>query len=480
MKIKSLKRIGLAITPKKYFSLGFFNLPCLIILPLLWSCATKTVQSDLPFEAPEDFSDSGTVEMPEEWWLSFNDPQLNEVVNHALDSNLNPVAALKRYEAAQAVVDRESANLFPQLSGFIQSAFSRPEPDFVGGENVQFGLRASYEVDVWGRIRALVDAEQYRAEAAFNDMRAAAISLSADIATVWYRLEASAVQLQILQQQLETNQKILKLIRARFGSGQIRAVDILRQQQLVESTRQEKAIEETRLGLLKNQLAILMGETPQKLQQPKLDSLPDLPPLPETGIPAELITRRPDIQASFSALKAADRELAAAISNQYPRLTLNTNLSFRSNNFENLFDNYAYSLAGNLLAPIFYGGQLSAEVDRTEAVKDQRFYEYGQTVLVAFREVEDALIQENKQHEIIEALAQQANLADKVGRQLRVEYFNGLSDYLAVLTALNQEQQLRRDLVTARLNLLEFRISLYRALAGGFEIRPKTEEEPIN
>lgn len=480
MKENSLTSLTHDSPGRNNFYYLIFHLLCLLIFQLLISCATKTVQSDLPYITPDTFSNTGNVEIPEEWWLSFDDPQLNEVINQALDSNLNLITALKRYEAAQAIVDRESSSLFPQASGFIQSAFSRPEPDFVGGENVQFGLRANYEVDVWGRIRALVDAEQYRAEAAFNDMRAAAISLSAEITTVWYRMEAANIRLRLLQGQVETNRKILKLIRARFGSGQIRAVDILRQQQLIASTQQQQYAVETQLSLLKNQLAVLMGKTPQNLQNPKLDSLPKLPALPDTGIPAELITRRPDVQASFNALKAADRELAAAISNQYPRLTLNTNLSFRSNNFENLFDNYAYSLAGNLLAPIFYGGQLSAEVDRTEAVKDQRFYEYGQTVLVAFREVEDALVQENKQLEIIEVLTQQVNLADKASQQLRVEYFNGLSDYLAVLTALNQEQQLRRDLVIARLNLLEFRISLYRALAGGFEIRPETEVEPIN
>ncbi len=464
----------------KRLKLFSFNLLGLLIIQFCWGCATKTVQTDLPFETSGQFSDTGTLEMPEEWWLSFDDQQLNEVVNFALDSNLTLRAALKRYEAAQALVDRESSSLFPEISGFIQSAFSRPEPDFVGGENVQFGLRASYEVDVWGRLRALVDAEIYRADAILYDMKAASILLSADVATIYYRLEASTVQQQILQQQIETNQMILKLIRARFGSGQIKAVDILRQEQLVESTSQQKSMVEMRIGLLKNQLAIFLGSAPQNLQQPILDSLPDLPPLPKTGIPAELITRRPDVQASFSTLKAADRELAAAISNQYPRLTLNTNLSFRSNNFENLFDNYAYSLAGNLLAPIFYGGRLSAEVDRTEAVKDQLFYEYSQTVLVAFREVEDALVQENNQVDVIDALEQQVNLADKVSRQLRMEYFNGLSDYLAVLTALNQEQQLRRDLITAKLNLLEFRIALYRALAGGFELSAEIEEEPVN
>jgi outer membrane protein TolC len=176
-------------------------------------------------------------------------------------------------------------------------------------------------------------------------------------------------------------------------------------------------------------------------------------------------------------LQAADRDVAAAITAQYPRFTITTSVQARSNNFENLFSNWAYSLGGNLLAPIFYGGRLSAEVDRTEAVMDEQLYLYGQSVLVAFREVEDALIQEQKQVERIGIIAKQLELAKQSYEQLQIEFINGFSEYLDVLTALNAEQQLRRDLVDARLNLIEFRIALYRSLAGGFETPRETPRE---
>lgn len=155
--------------------------------------------------------------------------------------------------------------------------------------------------------------------------------------------------------------------------------------------------------------------------------------------------------------------------NQYPRLSVSASTSLRSNNFKSIFKDWAYSFAGNLFAPIFYGGELNAEIDRNEAVKNQRLYEYGQAVLTAFREVEDALIQEQKQLERIEVIEEQIDLIRQSYEQLRVQYFNGAGNYLDVLTALDQEQQLRRDLLAANLTLLEFRIALYRALAGNFE-----------
>ena len=197
--------------------------------------------------------------------------------------------------------------------------------------------------------------------------------------------------------------------------------------------------------------------------------LPNLPPLPETGIPAELIQRRPDVKGSFKRLLAADRDLAMAISNKYPRVTLSASVSTAAYNVEDLFNDWGRSLAGNLLAPIFQGKELSAEADRAEAIKKQRLYEYGETILTAFREVEDALIRETKQVESIQSLEQQVELVVKTNEQLRMEYLNGMSNYLDVLTSLHEEQQLRRDLLNAKLSLLEYRIALYRSLAGDFE-----------
>ncbi len=439
------------------------------MLLLLSACAPKIPNIEPPVGPPERFSYSGAEVVPDRWWTAFEDPQLNVLIDSALANNLDLAAIWQRFKAARAVAKREGADLWPQVEASAQSALSRPEPDFAGGENVQLGVSASYEFDLWGRIRTAVQAEKFRATASLSDYRTAAISLSSEIASTWYRLLASKKQLSLAEEQIETNENITKSIRARFGSGQVRAVDILRQLQLLESTKDQKIVFETNVRLLENQLAVLLGNAPGAILETSEMDFPALPPLPETGLPLELLRRRPDVQSAYDLLLAADMEMASAVRSKYPRLTTRLAGQLRANDFSSLFENWAYSLAGNLLAPLFYGGRLSAEVDRTEAVKNQRLYQYGQTVLTAFRETEDALVQDIKQKERIAILGKQVELAQKTNRQLRLEFLNGLSPYLDVLLALDQEQQLRRDMIEAEAEQLEIRISLYRALAGGFE-----------
>ncbi|WP_017732182.1 TolC family protein [Nafulsella turpanensis] len=452
-------------------------LPVFFLLSLI-ACTPETSKVALPLEPPEAFSLSGESEAPERWWRTFNDPELNTMLSHALDSNFSLMIAWQRFKAAEAVVDRESSYLFPDIEASLQGGTSYPQPDFVGGENIRFGLSSAYEADIWGRIRARIEAEEFRAEASFFDYRAAAVSLSAEVAQTWYQLLATWQQLEIVERQIETNEKILELIRARFGSGMVRGVDILRQEQLLEAGREQLILLESRIEVLEHQLTVLLGLPPTDEMDYLPDTLPALPPLPATGIPAELIQRRPDVQVAFLLLKAADREVAAAISDQYPRFSISGAVSARANSAEALFQDWAYSLAGNLLAPLFYGGRLSAEVERSRAVKEQLLYEYGQTVLFALQEVEDALVLERKQQERIEVLIEQLELAEQTYEQLQIEYFNGLRDYLDVLTALDQEQELRRNLVSAKLALIEYRIALYQALSGGFETEREPEDEP--
>ncbi len=176
--------------------------------------------------------------------------------------------------------------------------------------------------------------------------------------------------------------------------------------------------------------------------------------------------RRPDVQSAFLVLQAADRELASAISDRYPRLTLQVSATSAGDSADQLFDDWVTAFGGDLLAPLFRGGALSAEVERREALKRQRLYEYGQTMLEALREVEDALILEQRQRQGLASLEQQVNLAQRSYEQLQVQYLNGAANYLDVLSALNQVQQLQRERLSARLTLVDYRIALYRALAG--------------
>lgn len=449
-----------------------YTLFCYFMSWWLAGCSPKVATVKLPIDTLHTFSLPGETAAPDRWWVAFEDPQLNALIDSALEQNLPLNTAWYQLEEAGALIDIASSLRWPQVFLELRSGISRPVPDFVGGENTQLSLGASYEADLWGRIRYSVQAEEYRFKASYYDYKTAAVSLSGEIAVSWFRLKTLRQQQLLIKEQLETNQQVLALIRARFASGQVRGVDILRQQQLIAATKEQLILLEAQTATLRNQLSVLLGKPPG--DTPRVSpQFPDLPPLPKTGLPLQLINRRPDVLSAFYRLQASDRELAAALSNKYPRLNFSLTAAIRSNTWENLIQSQAVSLAGGLLAPVFFGGRLNAEVNRADAFRQQLLNEYGQTVLLAFQEVEDALIRETKLLEQIDVVEEQLKLAEKTFDQLRMEYLNGSIPYLDVLVTLGQQQQLRRDLLDARLAVLETRIALYRALAGGFE----TEKE---
>ena len=458
-----------SISFRKIFGAGYCPSVFLIILLFLGSCSPRLTTPEPPIEEPEPFLTSGTAAIPDEWWTAFDDPTLNELVEEALRENLALAGNWEEFRAALAIVDRESSFLFPEISGVGGYSTERRNGNSVEPDQFEAGLSASYELDLWGRVRAGIQAEEFRAEATLNDYQAAAMTLSAETSLTWYRLVTARKQLALVREQIATNEDIIRLIRARFTSGQVRAVDILRQEQLLQSTRAEEVFYETQVELLENELAVLLGNPPQNSMQIKGDSLPELPPLPATGLPLELIRQRPDVRQAYHLVLAADREVAEAIRSKYPRISIDAGILSSSGNVGNLFQNWAYSLAGNLIAPLFYGGRLEAEVDRTEALKNQRLFQYGQTVLLAFQEVENALFRELKQAEALEILERRVELAQTTTQQLRLEYLNGISNYLEVLLSLDQEQELQREYLEARLVQIENRIALYRALAASFE-----------
>ena len=446
---------------------------------MLAGCSVPARTVSDPVDPPAAFSRTGTAALPERWWTALGDEGLNDAIDQALTSNFDLRTAWERLMEARAVADREAALLFPALDvsadGRVTRTTGDAERDDAGvgddeaTETLQLGPAVAYEVDLWGRIRSSVQAERLRARATFADYQTAALSLSAEIARTWAQLAEAQNQVALIESQIETNATVLQLIENRFRLGLVRAVDILRQRQLVEATREQRVVAEAERQVLVHQLAVLLGRPPQEGAGTQPEDLPDLPPLPATGVPLDLIQRRPDVQSAFLYLQAADRDVAAAIRDQFPRLTLTASATSEVPAASALFQRWVTSFAGNLLAPIFYGGELRAEVDRTQAVRQQRLFEYGQTVLIAFQEVEDALVLEVRQRERIDLLEDQLALADQAYEQLRFQYLNGTSNYLEVLTALDEVQVLRRDLLSARLTLVDQRIALYRALAGSFD-----------
>ena len=177
------------------------------------------------------------------------------------------------------------------------------------------------------------------------------------------------------------------------------------------------------------------------------------------------------------AVLGQDRALASAIAAQYPRVSLSAGLSTSSAQVRDLFDNWAANLAGNVAQPLLDGGRLAAEAQRNRAVLSEKVHAYGQTVLEALREVEDALAQEAGQRAYLASLADQLASADAVIERTRASYLNGQLDYLRVLEALTSRQNLERTYLTARREAIEYRVGLHRALAGALELeRPALAE----
>lgn len=430
-------------------------------------CANPGSPGPLPLQEAPDFTESGSGQVPDRWWTAFNDAPLDSEIEQALTDSFTIEAAWQRLAAARAVTQRESAALLPVLDGFAE-ADKRWANEASDSQNVAFGLEAAYEVDLWGRIESQVEAAEFRQRATLADYQTAALTLSAEITRTWYRLAQARMELALVNEQVEVNNKVLTVLKKRFAAGQILSSDVLQQTQLLEATQEQVIVVESRIAVLRNLLAVLSGKPAQSEVEMPPARLPDLPAVPDTGLPSTLIERRPDIQRAFLTLQAADRDLASAVSDQYPRIFLTGSIQTATETPEDLFKAWIASLAGQVVAPIFDGGRRRAEVERTEAVAKQRLAEYGQTVLVAFAEVENALVRNRFQIERLESIEEQLVLARQTYDQLLTQYLNGVTDYLSVLTALNAEQRLQRDQLAARLSLVEFRIELYRALAGRF------------
>ena len=455
-----------------------------VLLLAIWAmlftgCSTAMHAVRAPVAAPARFSESGTAPLPDKWWESFEDPVLNGLIDQALTNNFDLKTAWDRLSQAEAMARSAGADLFPALdadAGAAQTRF-REDGRTSSSRDYTLGLTASYELDLWGRIRASRDAAAFKAQASAQDLRAAALTLSAQVAGTWYQLVEQYGQLDMLDAQITTNAQVLELVTAQFRTGQVGIADMLQQRQLVESNLGEKTQVTAQVKVLDHQLAILLGLPPGQLATPRVAALIDLPPMPQTGLPAELINRRPDIRSAYYTVQAADSDLAGAIADRFPRLSLTAGVDTSGAHTRDLFDNWLATLAANLVTPIIDGGVRKAEVDRTRAVASEALHTYGQTILDALGEVEDALVQEQHRRDFIVSLDKQLKLAGQVIERVRDRYLQGTVYYQRVLDALLSQQTLQSSLLTARRDLVQDRIGLCLALGTGWTLARPEENQ---
>jgi len=450
------------------------------IVLICLSCTVHKVKEDLPppVSVPDTFQEAGEGgASPLFWWEAFQDPELNHLEAKALTGNFDLRQAWDRLAQAGALARMAASAQWPEVTfgagaGRARTVSSGGLPGTsVEYDTIPITLGAAYEVDIWKRISSLKRGALLDMEASRQDLDSVAMTLSAQVAEAWFSFIEEGAQLELLKRQQETGRTFLELTLLRFSTGQSSALDVYQQRQQLASTLAQIPLAEGRREVLRHQLAVLAGEASLPSLGPGPGRLADLPPFPEVGLPAELLKRRPDVRRAQLSLAAADYRVAAAVADRFPAVRIGGETGFQSNDFGdigNIFSNWIWSVMANLSWPVFDGGRRKAEVDRTKAVVRERLDAYGQTVLLAIQEVEDALVQERKQAEYLRELERQVTLARDTLREARMRYVNGLNDYLPVLAALQSLQDLERNLLTARRNLLTYRVQLYRAMGGAW------------
>jgi NodT family efflux transporter outer membrane factor (OMF) lipoprotein len=430
-------------------------------------------------EAAEREGDGPGAE--DRWWKSFEDAELDRLVASAFSENLDLRAAYARLAAASAASRVAWAGYVPQVSasGDVQNSrsvfnFGEGGPTGAGGafdvEQSQVNLQAalSYEVDLWGRVWGQARAGDADLAASESDLATMYITVSANVADTWLQVIEQRATLDLLARQLEVNRTYLELTELRFRQGLASSLDVFQQRQQMQAIEAQIPPARAQLAVLENQLAVLLGKPPGAVEVERRE-LPEVPPLPEVGLPAELLQNRPDVQAARLRVVAADHRVGAAIANRFPRLTLSASGGFRGFDVaEGLFDNWLYNLVAGLTQPLTDQVRLAAEEARARAQLEEQVASYGRTVLTALREVEDVLARDARQAELVEEIQTQVEIARSTLEEARRRYRNGLSEYLPVLDALEALQSAEQELLAAERQRLSFRVQLCRALGGSW------------
>ncbi len=452
------------------------------------SCASKhyAEKADKVVKVPDAYKQvQMTGEPLQQWCTDFGAPELEGLVDQAFRQNLDLRAAWARMEQAQAIARQQRAPLFPWLNA--QASVNRQKIDFGSRFGGSLGggqpgapapstsstfttwdgaLAASYEVDVWGKLRDRWKAAKLDAQAAHAQAESLAITLTSQIAENWLNVVYERARIALLQDQLEVSKKYLELVLLRLSQGQATALDVTQQKQNIEALRGQIALAKGAEATASDQIAVLVGKPPQTDLNLQRTQLPKLAPLPNPGVPADLITRRPDVRAAMLRVKAADKRTEAAVAERLPDLQLSANLSVQANEIAKLFDQLLWSASASLSQPIFQGGRLTAQIDQAEATAKEALLSYAQALLTAMREVQDALINEKQQAAFVDSLQKQVNSAERALELARERYRQGDLDYLRVLATIQSLEQTQQSLLDARRQRLSTRVSLCRALGG--------------
>lgn len=473
--------------------------PVIMAFALLVGCAAPPPVShpQVGILLPAEWVSAGEErggEVKEGWLTSFGDDTLVMLVQEALQNNHDLRQTAAALDAALATARIQGADLSPQLdAGFAMSkaqGLSRVQPgsasdfdNFVRTRSTSLGLSLdlSWEVDIWGRLRSQASSALADVQAAEADLGAARLSLAGNISKAWFAAVEARMQLDLARETFESYRETTEMTRSRFDQGLTSALDVHRARSVEAGAEAQIRERDAAFQNTLRSLEVLLGRYPGA----ETDVASDLPAMPAgvpSGVPAELLERRPDIAAAERRVAAALQSVKSAKAARLPRISLTASGGTSSDALRDIIDpkHDIWNLAMNLLQPVLDGGRLAANVRLEEASKKSAVATYANTVLNAFREVETTLANESLLEAREGSLKLSSREAELAYQQARGKYRKGLAPFLTLLDAQRTALSTRSSLLTVRRLRLENRVDLHLALAGNFlsHDEPEPPAEP--
>jgi outer membrane protein, multidrug efflux system len=423
---------------------------------------------------PREAADKG------EWWRLLGDPALDALVGQALAQNQDLRSAVARVDAARASARIAKSEFFPSLS--IGALYRReatsgnlptPIPVTVPAghlETYSIPLDLSYEVDLWGRVRRSFEAAGARAEATVADYRNVLLTLTADVAANYFQVRSLDAEIALLERAIELRSDELRIASARFEAGSVPEIDRAQAELELASARASLADARRRREQAFDALALLCGQPPGSFQLPESSASAE-PMIVPAGLPSSLLERRPDVAAAERRLAAANARIGVAEAAYFPSLSLTGQAGFLSDEAGELFsaDSRVWSITPSVSLPLFTGGRTAADVEQAQAAYEDSLAQYRQSVLAAFKEVEDALADVALRDLEAAATADALASARRVTELAKARYEAGHSPYLEFVDA--ERAQLDHERAVIQLAYLRHAasIGLIKALGGAWD-----------
>jgi len=452
------------------------------------SCVSKLAYTEPDLQLPEKFQYTATADTASianlEWKKFFNDPILQDLIQKGISHNYDLQIALKQVAASQEKLKQAKYMQYPDVGFGVTGQISRPSKNSMNGQNLNLFLgqnhiedynaafNLSWEADIWGKIKNQQEVSRMQYLQTYEASKAIQTQIVSAIAQGYYNLLMLDRQLDIAKSNLELSDNTLSITQKMWQSGDTTSLGVQQATAQKQSTELLISQLEQNIAIQENALSILVGELPNKISRTIEMSDTSLPQDISAGLPAAMVSRRPDVRQQELVLLESNAMVGIAQANMYPSLKITANGGVNSFKFDNWFQIPASlfgSVLGGITQPIFQKRQLKTDLEVAKIQREKNVLAFRQSVLNAMGEVSDALVSnENLKVQEQKATEQVQTLKDGI-KSAQMLYKGGMANYLEVITAQANSLQAELNLASVKRQRLSSIVDLYRALGGGWK-----------